>query len=172
MVNHRNAFRKLGRTSSHRWALLRTMVSQLIEHERIETTVAKAKELRRVADNMVTLGKEGTLHARRQAAAVVRGDEHVFKLFNDFAERYKEREGGYTRVLQTRDRKDSAPMAYIEFVDRPGELVAAQPPRQQPEQRPAYWPFPFSRPRIPDPAHDKPPPPPPKMGAKMKKNSK
>ena len=115
--------RKLGRNTAHRLAMLRTMCDQLIEHERIETTVAKAKELRRFADKMITLGKEGSLEARRRARAVLRTDESLIKLFGPLAERYREREGGYTRVQQTRQRRgDAAKMAYIEYVDRVGEL--------------------------------------------------
>ncbi|GJP65044.1 hypothetical protein CLOP_g21961 [Closterium sp. NIES-67] len=132
-MKHRNAFRKLGRASSHRWGLLRTMVSQLIQHERIETTVAKAKELRSVADRMVTLAKEGTLQSRREAAAVVRGKDVLQKLFYDLSERYKDRAGGYTRVLPTRTRVgDAAPMAYIEYIDRPDELRRSRPPSVPP----------------------------------------
>ena len=123
MGKHLHAFRKLGRDSAHRWAMLRTMADQLIRHERIETTVPKAKELRRVADKMISLGKEGTLAARRRAKAILRTDESIIKLFGPLAERYKEREGGYTRVMQTRTRVgDAAKMAYIEYVDRVGEL--------------------------------------------------
>ena len=98
-------------------------MTQLIEHERIETTVQKAKELRRIADRMITLGKEGTLAARRRARAVLRTDEANIKLFGPLARRYQHREGGYTRVLQTRTRVgDAAKMAYIEYIDRIGEL--------------------------------------------------
>ena len=105
------------------------MVTQLIQHERIETTVQKAKELRRVADKMVTLGKQGDLAARRQAAAVVSGDGELHKLFTQLAERYREREGGYTRVIRTGTRVgDAAQMAFIEYVDREGELRPARPP--------------------------------------------
>lgn len=127
-MKHRHAMRKLGRTGSHRWAMLRTMVSQLVMHERIETTTAKAKELRRVSDNMVQLAKEGTLHARRQAGAVVRGSEPLQKLFYELADRYSGRAGGYTRVLPSRIRtSDAAPMSYIELVDRPDELRPSKP---------------------------------------------
>jgi len=123
MGKHLQNLRKLGRDSAHRWAMLRTMADQLIQHERIETTVPKAKELRRVADRMITLGKEGTLAARRRARAILRTDASIIKLFGPLAERYKEREGGYTRVKQTRTRVgDAAKMAYIEYVDRVGEL--------------------------------------------------
>ena len=127
-MKHGRHFRKLGKDASHRWAMMRTMVTQLIEHERIQTTVAKAKELRRVADRVVTFAKEGSLRARRKAAAVVRTDAAVNKLFTELAERYKERPGGFTRVLQIGQRKsDSAAMAYIEYVDRDGELRPARP---------------------------------------------
>ncbi|BDA42453.1 50S ribosomal protein L17 [Coccomyxa sp. Obi] len=128
-MKHRVVGRNLGRTAAHRWSLLRTMVSQLVRHERIETTVAKAKELRKLADRVITWGKEGDLHARRKAAAVVRGDDVLHKLFNEMAERYKDRDGGYTRILRTRQRlNDAAHMAYIEYVDRDGELRPARPP--------------------------------------------
>ena len=107
----------------------RTMVTQLIQHERIETTVQKAKELRRVADKMVTLGKQGDIAARRQAAAIVNGDGELHKLFTQLAERYRERDGGYTRVIRTGTRVgDAAQMAFIEYVDREGELRPARPP--------------------------------------------
>uniref|UniRef100_A0A7N0V0E1 50S ribosomal protein L17, chloroplastic n=1 Tax=Kalanchoe fedtschenkoi TaxID=63787 RepID=A0A7N0V0E1_KALFE len=135
-------FRKLNRTSAHRMSMLRTMVSQLIKHERIETTVAKAKEVRRMADRMVTWGKEGTLHASRQAGAFVRGDDVIHKLFTELAYRYKDRAGGYTRILRTRIRVgDAAPMAYIEFIDRENELRQSNPPTPQPPQRPPLDPF-------------------------------
>ncbi|KAK9791381.1 hypothetical protein WJX73_007702 [Symbiochloris irregularis] len=132
-MKHRVNFRRLSRGTAHRLSMLRTMASQLIRHERIETTVAKAKELRRYADHMVSLGKEGTLHARRQAAAVVRGDDVLHKLFTTMATRYRDREGGYTRILRTRIRQsDAAPMAFIEYVDRQGELRPAKPPDHRP----------------------------------------
>lgn len=115
-----------------RSVLRRTLVSQLVEHERIETTVQKAKELRRLADKVVTLGKEGTLASRRAAAAILRTDEHLTKLFGPLAERYRQRDGGYTRILRTRSRpNDSAQMAFIEYVDREGELRPARPARQE-----------------------------------------
>ncbi|XP_074585845.1 uncharacterized protein LOC141841566 [Curcuma longa] len=139
-------FRKLGRPAAHRVSMLKTMVSQLVKHERIETTVAKAKEIRRLADNMVELGKEGTLHAARRAAAFVRGDDVLHKLFTELAYRYKDRVGGYTRFLRTRIRMgDAAPMAYIEFVDRENELREANLPRPQPPQRTPLDPWAKSR---------------------------
>ncbi|KAJ0554633.1 putative ribosomal protein L17 [Helianthus annuus] len=135
-------FRKLNRPTGHRMSMLRTMVSQLVKHERIETTVAKAKEVRRLADNMVQLGKEGTLCAARRAAAFVRGDDVIHKLFTELAYRYKDRAGGYTRVLRTRIRVgDAAPMAYIEFIDRENELRQSKPPAPQPAQRPPLDPW-------------------------------
>ncbi|CAO2197007.1 unnamed protein product [Urochloa humidicola] len=139
-------FRKLGRPASHRVSMLRTMVSQLVKHERIETTVAKAKEVRRKADQMVQLGKEGTLDAARRASAFVRGDDVVHKLFTELAYRYKNRAGGYTRLLRTRIRVgDAAEMAYIEFVDRENELREAKPATPQPPQRAPMDPWTKSR---------------------------
>ncbi|XP_042519219.1 50S ribosomal protein L17-like [Macadamia integrifolia] len=139
-------FRKLGRPTGHRMSMLRTMVSQLVKHERIETTVAKAKEIRGLADNMVQLGKEGSLAAARRAAAFVRGDDIIHKLFTELAYRYKDRAGGYTRLLRTRIRVgDAAPMAYIEFVDRENELRQAKPGTPQPPARVPLDPWTRSR---------------------------
>jgi large subunit ribosomal protein L17 len=119
-MRHRNRRGKLARPSAHRSALLRNMVTSLLDHELIETTDAKAKEVRRVADRMITLGKRGTLHARRQAASIIREDGIVSKLFGGLAERYKARPGGYTRVLKSRVRVgDAAPLSIVELVDRP-----------------------------------------------------
>ena len=118
-MRHRNAGRKLGRTSAHRTALLRNLVTSLLDHERIETTDAKAKELRRIADRMITLGKRGDLHARRQALRVVQSRDVTSKLFSTLADRYRERPGGYTRVLKLRTRVgDAAPVSMVELVDR------------------------------------------------------
>lgn len=115
--------RKLGRTTDQRMALLRNLASDLIIHERLEVTEAKAKELRSVVDKMITLGKRGDLHARRQAAAFLYNKEAdedtlvIQKLFDDVAKRYEERQGGYTRVLKLGERQgDGAPMAIIELV--------------------------------------------------------
>ncbi|KAG5241920.1 hypothetical protein OIU76_025068 [Salix suchowensis] len=139
-------FRKLNRPTGHRMSMLRTLVSQLIKHDRIETTVAKAKEIRRLADNMVQLGKEGSLCAARRAGAFVRGDAVIHKLFSELAYRYKDRAGGYTRMLRTRIRVgDAAPMAYIEFIDRENELRQSKPPTPQPPQRAAMDPWTRSR---------------------------
>ena len=119
-MRHLKQGRKLGRTTAHRKALLRNLATALLEHERIVTTEPKAKELRRVADKLVTLGKRGDLHARRQALQVVRSNAVVRKLFNDIAPRFAERHGGYTRVLRLGYRPgDAAAMAVIELVDAP-----------------------------------------------------
>jgi large subunit ribosomal protein L17 len=118
-MNHRKTGRKLSRTSAHRKALLRNMVTSLFEHEQIRTTDAKAKELRGVADKMITLGKRGTLHARRQALQTIRSKEVTSKVFDELADRYRERPGGYTRVIKVGQRAgDAAPMSIIELVDR------------------------------------------------------
>lgn len=116
-MRHLKSGRKLGRTTSHRKALLRNMVTSLLEHERIKTTDAKAKELRRVADRMITLGKRGDLHARRRALSYIRSKDVVAKLFNELAERFRDRQGGYTRVIKVGHRVgDAAPMSIIELV--------------------------------------------------------
>lgn len=117
-MRHRNYGGKLGRTSAHRKALLRNLVTALLDHERIETTDAKARELKRMADRMITLGKRGDLHARRQALAVIRSREVTGKVFGDLAERFRNRPGGYTRVLKVRVRVgDAAPLSLVELVE-------------------------------------------------------
>lgn len=117
-MRHLKQGRKLGRTTAHRRALLRNLVTALLEHERIITTEPKAKELRRIADKLVTLGKRGDLHARRQALEVVRSNAVVRKLFSDIAPRFAHRPGGYTRVLHLGYRPgDAAAMAIIELVE-------------------------------------------------------
>ncbi len=116
-MRHNVAKVRLSRSTSHRVAMMRNMVTSLIEHERIETTLAKAKQLKMLADRMVTLGKEGTLHSRRRALAIVRKKSAVSKLFTILADRFKERTGGYTRVLKLGFRHgDAAPMALIEYL--------------------------------------------------------
>jgi large subunit ribosomal protein L17 len=126
-MRHRMSGRKLNRTTAHRKAMFANMTASLLRHEQITTTLPKAKELRRFADRMITLAKRGTLHARRQANAFVRDDAAVAKLFGDLAERYKDRNGGYTRVLRAGFRYgDSAPMAIIELVDRDPEAKGAE----------------------------------------------
>ncbi len=118
-MRHRNSGRKLNRTSSHRKAMFRNMATALLKHEQIKTTLPKAKELRPVVERMITLGKRGNLHARRQALGYLRDEKIVGKLFEDLADRYGNRQGGYTRVLKAGFRYgDSAPMAFIELVDR------------------------------------------------------
>lgn len=118
-MRHRSAGRKLNRTSKHRQMLFRNLSQALIKHEQIVTTLPKAKDLRPVVEKLVTLGKRGGLHAKRQAFAQLRDDKMVTKLFDVLAQRYAERAGGYTRVLKAGFRYgDSAPMAVIEFVDR------------------------------------------------------
>ena len=126
-MNHRKTGRKLGRTSAHRKALFRNMVTSLLEHERIQTTDAKAKELRGVAERMITLGKRGTLHARRQALRTIRSKDVTSKVFDELADRYRERPGGYTRVIKLGQRPgDAAPMAIIELVDRDEQATAQE----------------------------------------------
>lgn len=117
---HGKAGRKLGRTSSHREAMFRNMVTSIIKHESIRTTDTIAKELRKLADNMVTLGKRGDLHARRQALAIVRDRQAVEKLFGELAGRFRDRAGGYTRIVKVGYRfGDNAPVSIIEYL--PGE---------------------------------------------------
>lgn len=117
-MRHLNGYRKLGRVSSHRRAMLRNMATSLVLHERIETTVPKAKELRGLVEKMITLGKRGDLHARRQAASYLFDDEAVRKVFADLAPRFKDRNGGYTRILKKGPRfGDGADMAFLELVD-------------------------------------------------------
>lgn len=116
-MRHRKLTTKLGRTSSHRKAMFRNMVTSFLKYEKVETTDTKAKELRRIAEKMVTLGKRGDLHARRQALAYVRDRDVVEKLFEQISSRFKERRGGYTRIVKTGYRTgDNAPMALVEFV--------------------------------------------------------
>ncbi len=141
-MNHRKSFRKFGRSAAHRRALLRNLATSLILHNRIETTLPKAKDLRRVADGLVTLGKKNTLHARRQAMsylfAINRHEDGntekrtaVHRLFEEIAPRYVERNGGYTRVIRTRRRDgDNAEMAIIEFVEE-GKVAKKAPRRRR-----------------------------------------
>lgn len=120
-MRHRVAGKKLNRTPSHRRALFRNLVTALLQHEAVRTTDAKAKELKRWGDRMITLGKQGTLHARRRAAAIVQSRSVVKKLFDELAPRYGARSGGYTRVVKLGVRVgDAAPVSLVELVDRPG----------------------------------------------------
>jgi large subunit ribosomal protein L17 len=119
-MRHQKKTIKLGRTASHRKALLANQVCSLIEHQRIKTTLAKAKAVRPLAEKMVTLGKKGSLHARRTALAVLRQKDAVKKLFDDIAPRSASRNGGYTRIIKLGQRRsDAAPIAFLEWVDAP-----------------------------------------------------
>ena len=130
-MRHRWSGRKLGRTASHRKALMRTMVTELLENEKIVTTVPKAKELRSVAEKMITLGKKESLHARRQALSFIRKKSVVFKLFDSLAPRFADRNGGYTRILRLGTRKgDSAEMAILELVGSDEEVKKAEPEKK------------------------------------------
>ncbi len=118
-MRHGMKHRKFGRTKAHRKAMFANLVNALITHEQIKTTLPKAKDMRTVADKMITLAKDGSLHARRQAIAYLRDEKVVAKLFSVLGERYKSRNGGYTRVLKAGFRHgDCAPVAFIELVDR------------------------------------------------------
>ena len=118
-MRHKLKHRKLNRTSSHRKAMFANMSSALIKHEQIRTTLAKAKELRPIVEKLITLGKKGSLHARRNAISRLAPDAYIDKLFGEVAKRYENRNGGYTRIIKDGNRYgDSAPMAYIELVDR------------------------------------------------------
>ncbi|MEM7494224.1 MAG: 50S ribosomal protein L17 [Pseudomonadota bacterium] len=125
-MRHGIAHRKLNRTASHRKAMFANMAASLIEHEQIVTTLPKAKEMKPFMDKLITLAKKGDLHARRQAISKVRDKDAVKKLFEVFGERYKDRNGGYTRVLKAGFRYgDNAPRAVIELVDRDEEARGA-----------------------------------------------
>lgn len=117
-MRHRKSGKRLGRTSTHKKAMVRNMVTSLLEHERIVTTTPKAKEVRRVADKMITLAKRGGLHARRQALSFIQDKSVVAKLFDTLGQEYMDRNGGYTRIIQTGNRVgDAAPMAILELVN-------------------------------------------------------
>ncbi len=141
-MRHQKKTIKLGRTAEHRRALLANQVCALIQHQRIKTTLAKAKAVRPLAERMVTLGKNGSIHARRRALAVLRQKSAVKKLFDDIAQRSAERNGGYTRIVKLGARRsDSARMAFIEWVD--SEQIVEEKPakekkakRKEPETKP------------------------------------
>ena len=119
-MRHGKKHRKLNRTSSHRKALFKNMANSLLKHEIIRTTLPKAKELRKIAEPLITLGRDSSLHNKRLAFSRLRDRDIVVKLFGEIGPRYSERNGGYTRILKCGFRKgDNAPMAYIELVDRP-----------------------------------------------------
>src|SRR4030095_9840395 len=137
-MRHSLAKVRLSRPTSHRVALMRNMVTSLIEHERIETTLAKAKQLRRIADRAVTWGKEGTLNSRRRALGFIRKKSAVSKLFTELSERFKDRAGGYTRIIKLGFRHgDGAPMAIVEYLgftpkvkEETGDKKAKEPKAQ------------------------------------------
>jgi len=130
-MRHQKKTVKLGRTAEHRKALLANQVCSLIEHQRIKTTLAKAKAVRPLAEKMVTLGKNGSLHARRTALAVLRQRDAVKKLFDDIAPRSADRKGGYTRIIKLGQRKsDSAAVAFLEWVDAAEAVEEAAPARK------------------------------------------
>ena len=140
-MRHRQSGRKLNRTSSHRKSLFKNMAQALLKHEQIVTTLPKAKELKRVVEKLITLGKKGNLHSRRLAFNQIRDRDMVSKLFHSLAKRYSDRKGGYTRVLKAGFRYgDAAPMALIELIDRDenakgaGELNA---PKQETQEETA-----------------------------------
>ena len=116
-MRHRKSGRRLGRTTSHKEAMFRNMVTSVFEHERIVTTTPKAKEVRKVVDKMITLAKRGDLHAKRQALSFIRSRDVVSKLFDEISGQFADRNGGYTRIIQTGPRRgDAAPMAILELV--------------------------------------------------------
>ena len=134
-MRHRKRGRQLGRNTKHRLALFRNLATSLMEHERIETTEAKAKELRGITDRLITLGKQGTLHARRGALRVLRTKETVSKLFDDIAKRFPDRHGGYTRIIKTRQRPgDAAKLVAIELVETGAESQSTAPTANSQEQ--------------------------------------
>jgi large subunit ribosomal protein L17 len=137
-MRHANKNRKLGVTSTHRKAMFANMAVALIENEQITTTLPKAKDLRPIVESLITLGKKGGLANRRRALSILRDEGAVKKLFSALAERYKTRQGGYTRVLKAGFRYgDAAAMAMIEFVDRDTEAKGAKQRALKPEQAPA-----------------------------------
>ncbi len=132
-MRHQRTNRKLGMKTAHRLSMLRNMATSLVIHERLRTTETRAKEVRRVVEKMITLGKQGDLAARRRAARVIRGNAAVQKLFGEIAPRYTERAGGYTRMIKIGHRNgDNAPMVIIELVE--SELPKRQKRKKKPEQ--------------------------------------
>ena len=128
-MRHRKKGRQLGRNTKHRLAMFRNLVTALLEHERIETTKAKAKELRGIVDRMITMGKDGSLHARRRALSFIRSKDVVSKLFSDVAGRFRSRPGGYTRIIPTRRRPgDAAELVAMELIERADVADAGAPP--------------------------------------------
>lgn len=137
-MRHRKSGRKLNRSAPHRHAMFRNMVTSLLEHEQIQTTDAKAKELRRYAERMVTLGKRGTLHARRQALSFVRKRAVVKKLFDEIAPRFADRPGGYTRITKLGVRRgDAAPLSVIELTERGDRSISEAEKKRERRRRAA-----------------------------------
>ncbi len=139
-MRHGVSGRKLNRTTSHRLAMFRNMVTSLLNHERIYTTVPKAKEMRRWAEWMITLGKHGGLHCRRQALSVIREKNVVYKVFEELAKRYENRAGGYTRIVKVGFRRgDASPMCMLELITEGGEKAKkkGKKPRKKAEAAPA-----------------------------------
>lgn len=130
---HRKRWRRLGRKTKHKWALLRNLVTSLVEHERIITTTAKAKEMRKLAENIITYAKKpDRLHGSRLAGAILQTEQATTKLMRVLGPRYALRDGGYTRIMKLAQprRGDRSDMSIIEYVDRPGEIRAARPPQR------------------------------------------
>jgi large subunit ribosomal protein L17 len=137
-VRHHRSGRKLGRDASHRKALYANLAGALIEHGRIKTTAAKAKEVKPIAEQMITLGRRGGVHARRQALAYLRSQDVVYKLFSDVGPRFADRPGGYTRIIRIGPRPgDAAEMVYLELVDFLPETPPERPRRRAREEEPA-----------------------------------
>jgi large subunit ribosomal protein L17 len=135
-MRHLKSGRKLNRSSSHRWALMRNLITSLLRDERIQTTDPKAKEVRRWADRVITLGKQGSLHARRQVLGIVCDKAIVRKLFDTLAPRFKDRPGGYTRIIKIRRRRgDAAPISLIELVGSADNAAAPSGGRKTRERR-------------------------------------
>ena len=152
-MRHQKKTVKLGRTAAHRNALLANQVCSLITHQRIKTTLAKAKAVRPLAEQMVTLGKNGSLHARRMAFSTLRQKDAVKKLFDEIAPRSTERNGGYTRIVRLGQRKsDSASMAFIEWVDA-AQVVEEQAPQEKPAKK-QKEPKPAAKEAAPAPAEE------------------
>jgi len=152
-MRHQKKTVKLGRTAEHRKALLANQVCSLIAHQRIKTTLAKAKAVRPLAEQMVTLGKNGSLHARRMAFSTLRQKDAVKKLFDEIAPRSTERNGGYTRIVRLGQRKsDSASMAFIEWVDA-AQVTEEKPPQEKPAKK-QKEPKPAAKEAAPTPAEE------------------
>src|SRR6195256_2371358 len=150
VMRHQKKTVKLGRTAEHRKALLANQVCSLIEHQRIKTTLAKAKAVRPLAERMVTLGKNGSIHARRTALATLRQKDAVKKLFDNIAPRSTSRNGGYTRIIRLGQRKsDSAPIAFIEWVDAAEVVEEKKPEEKTPKSK--KEPAPVAKEKEPEP---------------------